>query len=715
MIGTNIERQLSVVLCLLALSIFTNNIFAQVTIGSGKRPIDGALLQLKEEEGTGANAKKGLLLPRVELTDKDNLYPMLEESPGSGTPGDMYTPGLKDTEDTNHIGLLVFNTNKCKGFARGVYTWTGKEWTQVTNNPVLDLPSISINGQSDKEATTTIHIPSGTDLRTFNPAQNMSVAWTSAGLNTSITSRTNSVGGGISFTNNPPSGWASPLPTNPTSYSFNVDDMSGATGIWYENPWQTRETIIEFATSTDECGASATKRVILNQTNFALQVNGLTSDFNFLIKEPFNYNSFGFNPVSNAKWLTSYSEETSGIVSNITVPSQGGAENIAGGKTAPWYFPVKHSNSNQPNKKYKIAGRLTFQDSTPAPDNRFAPITVTIIRCQNNADMTTVTIDGDVTSESLWGDNVVKHTDQEGNIFYSAKFGNARWMITNLAATSYDDGETLNMINVHDSDSTTIKRSYAYPRYVEGLPGQDKLIGPEGWGVPPERVAGKGTPWYREQGLLYNWYAATNMLDPTPYNIDQGQASVGVDGTPGGNEVEQLGDKGIAPNAYIQGICPKGWHLPSDREWNRLEKELYNNAKNYSVYTTAQLAKFVPLTWNENYEITNGKRGSIAGNGEYGHGGVMKEMCSVDDIEWNWMTTSKGYSKEPSEGGFNIISVGGVRGPIMDNYGYSGAFWTSSRWGFDGAWGRYTDYESSYVNRHLQKRHALYSVRCVKN
>jgi uncharacterized protein (TIGR02145 family) len=67
-----------------------------------------------------------------------------------------------------------------------------------------------------------------------------------------------------------------------------------------------------------------------------------------------------------------------------------------------------------------------------------------------------------------------------------------------------------------------------------------------------------------EYGLLYTWAAANIGTDPT----ESGDAFSGTVST-------------------RQGICPIGWHLPSDYEWNQLEIEIATNQGNYSDQTAA--------------------------------------------------------------------------------------------------------------------------------
>ena len=55
----------------------------------------------------------------------------------------------------------------------------------------------------------------------------------------------------------------------------------------------------------------------------------------------------------------------------------------------------------------------------------------------------------------------------------------------------------------------------------------------------------KATANYSNYGVLYNWTATIN-------------GSAGSDSNPSG----------------VQGVCPSGWHLPSDAEWKEMEKTL---------------------------------------------------------------------------------------------------------------------------------------------
>jgi hypothetical protein len=104
------------------LLLFALPLQAQVTIGSGEEPNKGALLDLKERNVTddAANAEKGLLLSRVELENKNKLYPML-------------APGYDSAEDQKHAGLIVYNTTDDADFDQGLYLWDGTQWLPVNS------------------------------------------------------------------------------------------------------------------------------------------------------------------------------------------------------------------------------------------------------------------------------------------------------------------------------------------------------------------------------------------------------------------------------------------------------------------------------------------------------------------------------------------------------------------------------------------------------
>jgi len=113
-------------------------------------------------------------------------------------------------------------------------------------------------------------------------------------------------------------------------------------------------------------------------------------------------------------------------------------------------------------------------------------------------------------------------------------------------------------------------------------------------------------------------------------------------------------------NNASEGICPSGWHIPSDGEFTELTDFL---------------------------------------GGESVAGGKMK-----DDIQWNG-TNSSGWS------GLS----GGIRysgGFILD--GCNGYWWSASESGSD-SWGRQLNDSNDDVNRDFNSRSFGFSARCVRD
>lgn len=111
------------------LTVFTFYLKAQVTIGSNHAPSVGALLQLKENDGTSQNSTKGMMLPRVSLVDITNLYPMFLETDGSVA---ATYQANKSALDAAHTGMVVYNTNnKGTDICKGLYVWDGDIWQKL--------------------------------------------------------------------------------------------------------------------------------------------------------------------------------------------------------------------------------------------------------------------------------------------------------------------------------------------------------------------------------------------------------------------------------------------------------------------------------------------------------------------------------------------------------------------------------------------------------
>lgn len=151
----------------------------------------------------------------------------------------------------------------------------------------------------------------------------------------------------------------------------------------------------------------------------------------------------------------------------------------------------------------------------------------------------------------------------------------------------------------------------------------------------------KNWKYYSQYGVFYNWPAAIDVSDSS-------------------NTVP----------SRARGVCPDGWHLPSDGEWDLLVNFL---------------------------------------GGEYKAGKPMKSTRG-----WNK------YEGEPGKGdnssGFNALPAGSRHnGGGFYELGFNALFWSSTSNGENSAWYRYLGYFHNGVYRYYSNKRYGFSVRCVKD
>lgn len=195
-------------------------------------------------------------------------------------------------------------------------------------------------------------------------------------------------------------------------------------------------------------------------------------------------------------------------------------------------------------------------------------------------------------------------TDIDGNVYHTVKIGTQVWMLENLRTTKYRNGKPIP--NVTDTTSWKALTTGAYCSYNND---------------------NNNTAVY---GLLYNW-----------------QAMVSLD----------LKDS----------IAPKGWHVPTQVEWNTLANYL----------------------------------GDLNVDG-----GKLKETGTT-----HWQSPNTGATNEK---GFTALP-GGQRASHgqFSGIGTLGTWWTSTGDGTFDAWGRYINYNDSTLYRYDDTKKAGFSVRCV--
>ena len=205
---------------------------------------------------------------------------------------------------------------------------------------------------------------------------------------------------------------------------------------------------------------------------------------------------------------------------------------------------------------------------------------------------------------------------RDGKVYQTVVIGNQVWMAENLAY--------LPSVNMVADGSEDAAGSYYYVYGYDGTNVADA----------------KATDNYATYGVLYNWTAAMD-----------GEASSTTN--PSG----------------IQGVCPAGWHLPSEAEWTELTNHLGGT--------------------------------SVAG-------GKLKETGTT-----HWNTPNTGATNET---GFTALP-GGYRSSSGTFYGFGsyGLWWSATETNATLAWYRCVSYFISYVYRFNYSKEVGFSVRCVRD
>ena len=225
------------------------------------------------------------------------------------------------------------------------------------------------------------------------------------------------------------------------------------------------------------------------------------------------------------------------------------------------------------------------------------------------------------------GDSI---SDIDGNKYKTVQIGDQCWMSENLRVSHNPDGSPINYVYGNSDWAALTNSDAAFSFY-----SNDSALA-------------------KEYGALYTYAAAIN------------DTILSVSG-----------------NDTLQGICPDGWHLPSDKDW----KELEGAADSQYGFPHAE--------WN--LETWRG----------YDVGRNLK----TDSL---WMQASNGDNTS----GFSAVPSGYRNrwSGLYSNLGYNCYYWTSTSSPSGSVWMRrisgqyiYTErYEDTYLDNG-------YSVRCVKN
>lgn len=206
--------------------------------------------------------------------------------------------------------------------------------------------------------------------------------------------------------------------------------------------------------------------------------------------------------------------------------------------------------------------------------------------------------------------------DADGNVYNTVQVGDQCWMKENLRTTHFADNT---IIPLGEANSNT--QPYRYS--ANNNSANDSTY-----------------------GYLYNWAAVMH---------------------------------GTGSSESNQGICPDGWHVPSDSEWTQLTN-----------YVSAQNA----------YLCSNG---------------IAKSLSST--AGWNNSTTNCVPGNNPSTNnstGFAILPAGMFESGHND-FGTQGYLWSATENNDDEVWLRSFIYNQKAVNRQSKSKGDGFSVRCLRD
>lgn len=217
--------------------------------------------------------------------------------------------------------------------------------------------------------------------------------------------------------------------------------------------------------------------------------------------------------------------------------------------------------------------------------------------------------------------------DIDGNVYATVQIGSQCWMAENLKTMHYADGTSIPM--GHEMCET---KPYRF------IPDMDYSM---------------QEAFVSLCGYLYNWPAV--MHNSSSYEYKSGG---------------------------VQGICPNGWHVPSDAEWTKLE--------NY--------------VGGQNRYLCDGNSKNIA-----------KALAFADGWESSAVSCSVGNDQSANGAtGFGALPAGGYYGRY-GNFGYIAYFWSATETGSISARYRSLDSHSAEVYRGNYSKGGLFSVRCVRD
>ncbi|MDU1891874.1 MAG: FISUMP domain-containing protein [Dysgonomonas sp.] len=213
---------------------------------------------------------------------------------------------------------------------------------------------------------------------------------------------------------------------------------------------------------------------------------------------------------------------------------------------------------------------------------------------------------------------------------YYAEFGKAgTWMTNNLGTSYLPNGQMITIASTSVTDGEMTDTAYYALPSNKAFTQADGLL----YSLGATLAKNPGDEYHDQHFIKERTKYPSKSALCSGY-VDQSRVA---DGTPGSDEVE-------TKQRMVQGICPAGWHIPSDREWSLLEEELENHTSKYTN-TPVSDGSWDPA-WATKYSNL-GNSTALYPRGTEAWKAVMRKMEGIENI---WVSSPTGTFIEPYTG-----------------------------------------------------------------
>lgn len=228
--------------------------------------------------------------------------------------------------------------------------------------------------------------------------------------------------------------------------------------------------------------------------------------------------------------------------------------------------------------------------------------------------------------------------DVDYNMYSTVKIGNQIWLGENLRCTHYANGAPIDILD-----------TMVYARYVFPFGQVDSI---------------------QKYGVLYNWAAARGLNDS------------------------------VVKTDRVQGLCPQGFHLPTDEEWHDLVYFVSNCSSTKKKTSVAKSLAAHDSCWR----IST----------------IPNTPGFVEDSLVDTNNFSR-FAAIPVGNSFENPATGELR---FYNFRSGANFWSSTPYGYKAgektltnpnAYGRYIGYNDVVANKSVSNKKAYFSIRCIKD